>query len=296
MASRACRITSSQFSDERNSFFSSLRDPQPPLLASMLRMGTKYNIEHLRRDAICILSKMFPTYLHFWDILCAGSNVHFPFDRKPDWWNLVKDFDLDYFMPSILFRLWMSASGRASPYDRAMWRLNGWTQDQVDAAHDELSHYFDTALHAWHTRPSSCRQARACYGHKEEIYRLMCNDSTRFQTPERLFTVHTFDTLGFRLCFSCREDARVELTQARQDLWERLPRYFGYPAWDVLRKRLDEGLRILSYFFWASLTCAKRQNLVLFPTKPINEMAHGKAFARWRWKAGVQSCIMKSLK
>lgn len=203
----------------------------------------------LRREAIRLLSKTFPTTLEEWDEISTynGRFDEFSWDLLPEWINLANDPNLQFFRPAILFRTWMVTAetypGKGYPGAHSL-KLDEYTARTIDEAGDELKTFFLMSLHKWTNSDESlgCSTEYECRSIRGNVWRSFMNGGyhTMFPPAEH-FSAPTRGRLFEPMCFHCTAEHEYEYLQARRELWESLPSRFGCRDWESLRKDLHHG-------------------------------------------------------
>lgn len=213
----------------------------------MLELGTKYEITHLRHDAIVILAKMFPPHLYQFDQI-------YPSDRRllandstfldkdlPSILTVARKFGLTFLLPALYLRVWMTTTlediwgaglglselrdvvmARSRIIDRVSWMVKSWLP--LDTDH--------------------CDGGTRCLWERHKVF----EGEVLFDTGSRLRGILLEkgelesvyrDNLD-RMCSKCRTTIRL-VDFGRKNFWNRLPIALDLGSWEALDERGKTG-------------------------------------------------------
>ncbi|KAJ7154931.1 hypothetical protein C8R43DRAFT_884956, partial [Mycena crocata] len=223
-----------------SSFFE--RPPAPttfPIVAGVLRLSTKYDVEYLRRRALLHLATSLPSSLPDYDDISkirTFSIHHKQFPRL----TLVQDLGLTWAMPWALY-----AASCGTVEDIIDGRLSDGTLETLPPSFQR------TCLIA---------RARLVIAQQHDIYRSLRTPADDCGSPEvcnrrRLRMIESvtkqqkLNPVGAKLptptatlCEACFEKATETYDAARQKVWDSLPGLFGLPPWDDLNAARAQDL------------------------------------------------------
>ncbi|KAJ7821698.1 hypothetical protein B0H14DRAFT_3733280 [Mycena olivaceomarginata] len=174
-----------------------------PILASVLRMSHKYDAEALRKRALVHLSQAYPTTLEAWDAL----------PELP--WSSGLSLDI------------VSIARR------------------VDPAHEflpNLPELVRPSCAVW--RPPRCARAGLSVGvlwqvrHQHPMHGSTANMRREVETKRKYDAEDPAS-----MCLGCVSDVKMLHDEAREELWEDLPRIFGLGDWQKLEAMKAEALK-----------------------------------------------------
>jgi hypothetical protein len=200
-------------------------------VVGILKLSAKYDIPHLRLNAISQLSIHYPTTLAAWDkrptALLPGSFSPFAV------LDLARLLDIPQILPAAFFdcstqsndaflKSIMQRSTPGSPTTNDVRICLNARQDLLEATF--------TRAYAFLLRDSDilCRKAGSC---AEGKLRWL---TTAFATQGRDPLAIQVKWSHSQLCGYCLSQAKEDYTKARQKLWDDLPSYFSLPPWDQL--------------------------------------------------------------
>ncbi|KAJ7610520.1 hypothetical protein FB45DRAFT_868439 [Roridomyces roridus] len=222
-----------------SSFFE--RPPAPttfPVVAGVLRLSTKYDVNYLRHRALLHLATASPLSLDEYDAFPSASTLGAQnfFTRLL----LANDLGIQWAMPLVIFKISCSF-----PVDTI---LCGVPQDQPTLhlplslqrvcltarnslifaqVHDTFS-FMRVLDNAGCTKPDQCRSRRmrllSIVTRKEAL------------APLGYFLSSWWEETSLEmLCNTCCREGRTQYEEGRQRIWDRLPEMFGLPSWEDLR-------------------------------------------------------------
>ncbi|KAJ6572752.1 hypothetical protein DFH09DRAFT_982079 [Mycena vulgaris] len=224
-------------------FDSSFFEPPPTpttfhIVAGVLRLSTKYDVEYLRRRALLHISAVSPVSPKEQEKLINTPNCTFDFrSRHFQRLLLVHSLSLTWALPAAMYAV--SCQSVSTIIDGIV----------CDGIHVQLPHSLqracliaratlataqsDVILRFLHTRPSPA----ACLSSTCDLYRHTVLGSLLTLEPPRPFGLihHRFqETVRAGLCNPCFLSADAEHRAARQNLWDSLPAMYELPPWEEL--------------------------------------------------------------
>jgi len=231
-------------------------------LAAMLRLGTKYEIDYLRKAALEILHYEFPTTLEDWAISTESMRIDYGFSDDPigKVLNLATELSLETVLPTAYLLIVKSSSlvcilftTKLPIAQILMCVVQKSLLDQKSASALEYSVRVNCVLGrdkiiSWlNERHISCISTVS-----EAAYNPACSRSFPKCSPERIKLVNQFrlwdndhpymiapwdDTQTCQVCQSCRIALKKTHDGIRTDAWAKLPSFFGLPDWPDLKDR-----------------------------------------------------------
>ncbi|KAF8989036.1 hypothetical protein BDQ17DRAFT_1257290 [Cyathus striatus] len=213
------------------------------VLASMLRLGRKYEIHSLRDEAAHRLRQEYPKTLQAWTSTCRNDftsgiaeTEHCIFDTL----NLALEASLRTVLPAayyeclleevvkIMFGIKLGDSNTLSrllPESQAVCIL---ARDKILNA---LPKYTLSYLDDRKTIPCrSCISTVQCISARAELICKLWKPAPNI----RLALFEWSDVLGKGLCGNCFEEAKKHHAEGRKKMWDNLPSFFGLLSWDKL--------------------------------------------------------------
>lgn len=221
--------------------------PQGPTLGfvfSMLRMGTKYLITHVREEAVAVLRKALPEDnfasgtddLHktFKDLYTVGQ-----WPTYIDAINVADEAGLQVVLPLLLYKLRIPAQdvfeGKRRP-DGTMAILSQVNQMRLFCGREALARERRTMLRSWLLALPRCVGGRICSAYHQGLYiELLAVD------PPTAGMFRPWDR-GWddpALCASCTYDAKFAFLAAQDNLVKRMPAVFRLANWAELKKAAE---------------------------------------------------------
>ncbi|KAJ7164769.1 hypothetical protein C8R43DRAFT_988349 [Mycena crocata] len=218
------------------------------LIASMLRLGRKYDIPSFRNDAISRIHHEFPTRLAVWDRQ-TGTGLFEKIQSTTgvlvDLLNLAYENGIYTSIPALAFRCLHTYSlerlfegidrgdgSRAIIPDGtkiilalALERIQVFQKSNIEWLKDD------------EIIPSSaCKSRTKCIKEQALMVRIECLD----KKVDLTYTAHTWSKAGAgkwtnRLCHSCEDAAKGPHDAGRKKAWNQLPTFFGLPGWNDLK-------------------------------------------------------------
>ncbi|KAF9268647.1 hypothetical protein L218DRAFT_522097 [Marasmius fiardii PR-910] len=238
------------------------------VVASVLRLSTRYEVLHLRRQLLRGLTEVWPDDLTEWDLresnATSASGVYEPRAVMPHpipVINLARDVNALELLPSAFYDL-----SRSSPAGAAQGHMCSKTQRHHSLSDGDLLALLKGREHAsrflstflvnyvegrdpsplciYRRQQSDISRRRACQAAFEGItFEILrdTNDALSQRSSDPLFAlmdaalmlVRVEDGRWLRPCEFCRSDFETVVDNARDDFWRLLPQWYGIdlPAW-----------------------------------------------------------------
>lgn len=223
------------------------------IVAGVLRLSTKYEVEYLRRRALVHLSSQFPTTLADWDVMIDKSS--------PLWLRSSWEYDPESSVTISLIVL--SRETRAPWILPIAFYLLGSDLDDPGAIlygvpsldHlDQVSFFKGYFLQRDASRTvtaflydpptiDGCTSRKRCAEGKLAALRNVGRDCDRYPgIPFVIWSEPDWETRLSDLCATCLRELRKAHQEAREDLWARLPDMYGLPPWEELEKLKEAAI------------------------------------------------------
>ncbi|KAJ7631592.1 hypothetical protein DFH06DRAFT_1337570 [Mycena polygramma] len=204
----------------------------PEVLAGVLRLSSKYEVEHLRRRALVHLSSQFPSKLEDWDRPRFGARASALIPLI----ELSRQCRAPWILPTVYYRLGcdvetnlpllLRGKGRLSDDDHISFVLG--SSRQREATRTVARFLYDPPTIA------GCMSIERCAEDKLSALDAAADDCDACPCiPLDIWVEDDWDRLP-GLCVVCLAALRVSHKQARQDLWARIPRMYGLPPREEL--------------------------------------------------------------
>ncbi|KAJ7610501.1 hypothetical protein FB45DRAFT_761262 [Roridomyces roridus] len=223
-----------------------------PTLCGVLRVSTKYQVDSLRKRALCHLSSIVTSTAAEYRANDAGESLKI--DAK-DWLRVVvlaRDFSILWVLPIALYRTtaYCTASeifhgidfhdgGGATPMH---WGMNPDDQVLCLAQARELTSSGVSAAMDFCLNPPStpgCLTPPHCMRRRLKAFRRIEGRRGKL-FPLKIWREKDWEGIG--VCEVCMPAMREAHSAALEVFWEGLPARFGLPEWDVLRQMKDSDL------------------------------------------------------
>jgi hypothetical protein len=216
-------------------------DTQPiAVVAAILRLSRKYQIDYLRDDSVSRLKNMFPSTLDAAVRRYDGTGVKVSPDHIIDTINLAKETGIRSILPFAFFSMMClntevilkgvrRSDGTVAVLSRTDQEIVLLAKDPFRLAqeHDPFR-WLDGAK-----APSrDCSTPYVCAKVKDECMIYL------WRSPFPAPILPRWETLTWtkRLCVSCRVIGEKCYEEGRQLIWNKLPSFFGLPDWAELLK------------------------------------------------------------
>ncbi|KZT69232.1 hypothetical protein DAEQUDRAFT_669967 [Daedalea quercina L-15889] len=215
-----------------------------PVVAAVLRLGTKYDAPALRQRAIDLLATAYPLSLEAWDARATKRLVP-PFeDELTAYIELAIESDIRAVLPAVYY------AASKTPLPDFLDKLHTlrvapsvqWDVCRAFVVGRERLLQAEPAptlafLQSEFPRPG-CQNGSTCTNQlnlsvrrvlpqasSSELYHQWCLDN-----PDKVGSA-----LG--LCTACQATVATSITDGRKKVWEQLPGFFGLPDWATLEAR-----------------------------------------------------------
>lgn len=232
----------------------------------MLRLGTKYEISHIRTDALGVLIDIFPCTLEAFDAkypdsLKNGDDCLYFHEGLFTIFHTCQVLNLPFLLPGILLRVTM---------DKSLLDILDSKIDTPDLkllikARDRLFDGYEASLRSWLSTgivPADANNGKGCKGREECI----SGRGDFLQNELSRLTHHIWDDIlpqyetikGFHsfrsICKYCKPTQEV-YNAGRQQFWNEIPSYLGLDSWESLINQRDEGVPLLSSSLLPLIAC-----------------------------------------
>ncbi|KLO06116.1 hypothetical protein SCHPADRAFT_1002517 [Schizopora paradoxa] len=219
-------------------------DSNTPLdvVVAILVLSVKYDFEDLMRDVVRQISGQFPMSLQSMDLVVGKDENIFGVDQLVCGLRLLEAaFQsgveallpiLFFFCSNALIEDIFQLSDTMSPgclhtlikgRDRLIFKVNELVSDLPELLKFDMEE-------------SECLRQRRCPS--EARYKCLSGLSKPF-----FFCVEGEDVVKDHLihaCANCRSSVVKSIEERREEIWAKIPSYFGYPGWEEMQAKLDE--------------------------------------------------------
>ncbi|KAJ7018912.1 hypothetical protein C8F04DRAFT_357957 [Mycena alexandri] len=215
-----------------------------PVVAGILRLSQKYQVDPLRKRALVHLSERCPTSLQKWE--------------EYDEWesevsNLAREVSADWILPAVLAACcWLELHDLVYGLPAAHGLTTRIILTQADIAlcmrgAVKLHTTWTTTLYdfLWVPReiPGCISLSHQCWERRVETRRAAEGWRSRKILPLYLWNEDDWESLGDDVCPPCFQFMQKSYVVGREEYWEALPEIFGLPAWITLEAMRDAALR-----------------------------------------------------
>ncbi|KAF8959128.1 hypothetical protein BDZ97DRAFT_1667567 [Flammula alnicola] len=221
-----------------------LRNPLPfAVLESMLRLGKKYEFDHLQKEATTRLHLEFPQKIEDWDAIYDArddsSEIEDVYAVLFDIVHLARELSITTILPAAYaaclcgFSIIVRGIRRQ---DTSMMQMKPDAFATLMLGRDKLIRHGAKFALTWlyHGRiipASTCNAPNGCTRAKEKLIgKLWKNEDQHMFALEPWFA-----DMGAGLCPTCVMVAKRTHNEGRTIVWERLPSYFELPPWKELK-------------------------------------------------------------
>ncbi|KAJ7772123.1 hypothetical protein DFH07DRAFT_697061, partial [Mycena maculata] len=218
-----------------------------PIIASIVRLGRKYDFEDLLRAAVERLTFENPSSLEHYDALRVKDKVVPPriLDYSGlcfDVITLARENHLSSILPCAYYRV-ITSYDRATLFD-GIPRRDGTSAtllpiDQrrcVLGRERLLKAQFEVGNTAgWFQLQEIASLDVACTN-VANCNKLRATNLRKHLLAQELIALRIVETKGWTgLCAACKEDAALSMNRGRRKVWEELPGFFDLPSWAELK-------------------------------------------------------------
>ncbi|KZP26080.1 hypothetical protein FIBSPDRAFT_1041132 [Athelia psychrophila] len=216
------------------------------VLEAFLRLGRKYEIDHIRKQAVQRLAVAFPSDLNKYRDIFA-SHPPRPIQHSVQDYlalvNVLRANDLLVHLPTLLFLLILADHYDhvpiITPAPETQQSMLSCTDIQLcHKAHIKLMHLHATVVFSW-VQPWEARHARSTDACSMQHARL---HQAWFRSAGRDFNGPMISTFGAwkdgwdnGFCEECSTHARQKFAEGQEQVFEMLPAMFNLPGWAELR-------------------------------------------------------------
>ncbi|KAF9467030.1 hypothetical protein BDZ94DRAFT_1250360 [Collybia nuda] len=207
---------------------------------AFLRLGHKYQVLHLRDEAVACLATEFPTTLKEWDDLLddyTALDVSDEPNASLQLLRLANEFRLNRYIPTLVLSAAVTSS-LEDLYDHVPHTISANNALQIAMAAEKFREARNEVTFAWlKLLPSNqCTTTKACIAAARRIASLNFFEF-KTGTSSTLGTnplTEWEDSWGKRLCSHCGPYAHSYHEAGRILVWGNLPTYCKLPKWDDL--------------------------------------------------------------
>ncbi|KAF5340566.1 hypothetical protein D9611_007303 [Ephemerocybe angulata] len=211
------------------------------LVRAIIRMGRKYDIEHIRDEGLELLKKAFPTELSGWENItqsphkfeCQTRICRCVFELALEAIKLAHESDIKTILPACYLVICCYRDGKHThmiPAEvRALCAFGG----------EEILDGRNSTVYSWLAdlgETEKCTNSPRCLRLGREFMKDV------WQYPSLLTTFWDWRYIallyGHRmddLCVPCLRGAERSHQEKRREVWGKLPGYFGLPGWGELK-------------------------------------------------------------
>ncbi|KDR86011.1 hypothetical protein GALMADRAFT_235199 [Galerina marginata CBS 339.88] len=219
-----------------------------PLLASMLRIGKKYEFDNLQSLALERIRKELPDSLDGWDeqttALGGDGGLIVESDWEIDLINILLETGFQTLLPMAYF-IGVASLGPAQVF-RGLTHDNGTIAclsaesiENMTIARQAISTAIMTHEFSWTTSTRSqsaiptaaCQRKAKCESHRSAVLAELVPGPT----PYTALTSPVEDRVLELYCDSCAAEIKKIYEAGREVIWDNLPSYFGLPKWEDLK-------------------------------------------------------------
>ncbi|KZP03561.1 hypothetical protein FIBSPDRAFT_968884 [Athelia psychrophila] len=231
------------------------------VLEAFLRIGRKYEIDHIRNQAIQSLAMAFPSSLSKCRASFAADARQIPIrltrESHISLMNIMRQNELLVHVPMLL--LWciiLDHHGSLSLFSTSPETL--YTQPMFShtdiqlchKAHMKLMDLQTTDIFSWTQSLETLTNCEsvACKALREELHHAYFGQGPSGIPINRIFAGWD-NTWSEALCEECNEHAREEYEVGQDKVFEMLPGMFNLPGWEVLREKWSTLVQLRQSFY-----------------------------------------------
>ncbi|KAJ3528880.1 hypothetical protein NMY22_g9225 [Coprinellus aureogranulatus] len=224
------------------------------VVAAMMRLGKKYEIDHLREQALARLKREFPCTLAEYNELDTRDWTHFlfPYDETYDTGhkmklsmvNLAHECNLNTILPALYFTFICSNIATLFDTQENHLTIPYHAMSRCMVARASLCEARLKKVHGWVRQVGTsavCRSPQGCLANSRLILQSMLDDPL-YLTDLFYDWADFIDDLPedqqdiiHQLCDPCLVVAKASHRQAREKVWASLPALFELPPWQDLK-------------------------------------------------------------
>jgi hypothetical protein len=218
------------------------------VLAALLRLGTKYEVNHFKQTAYRVIASVFPTTLKEWDHRDLSLIQRFH-GQSFAVVKLGRDTGLMTLLPAALCASCCTPNGTTDILNGRLSSKHAH-RAELDMPDKEICLKAREALHtalrekilnALLLKGQKCQTPEHCNAQRLESVRNLIDGKMMGDPLQHIFDVKFQTLLRFSasLCKACLAMSEWNFAIARRNLWLELPSFFGLPSWADLRKSLQ---------------------------------------------------------
>ncbi|TFK38969.1 hypothetical protein BDQ12DRAFT_735184 [Crucibulum laeve] len=218
-----------------------IRDSLPyPAVAAMLRLGLKYQFDHLRDEAVARLTSEFPNNLEAWELL-PSEYTHIKAQKGIlfDIINLALQFSIRSILP-VAYYLCLDDietlfSGEKRE-DNTVAQVPPAVLSACVLGRDKIITAMATHTLGWLNDTDisqECKGKDKCSEDRATLTRMIWKPLPEYTRGLEKWTDEL--SLYGSLCRPCTDEAKRIHAAGREKMWELLPTFFGLPDWQELK-------------------------------------------------------------
>ncbi|KLO06123.1 hypothetical protein SCHPADRAFT_883121 [Schizopora paradoxa] len=234
---------------ERHYFRPERDDTDLDTVNTLLLLSKKYDFKHIQKDVVAHVLRHHPMSLEE-----QMKLKEIEYHHRKEWsvrhLKLLKAAvfaDIDFLLPLIYYACSDYSIGDILRAAKLV-QLDQGTLDTLIEGREEVGsmirHFIAEVPFTTYIEFESndCEREGSCL---EEIRFFQLGDFFHSTSMKNLSTsdFFVFDRCRTDLCKLCREAAEDAVDRERMYVWDRIPRCFGFPGWDVLRTKMEEFLK-----------------------------------------------------
>ncbi|KAJ6571179.1 hypothetical protein B0H19DRAFT_936860 [Mycena capillaripes] len=219
-----------------------------PIIAGVLRMSHKYEVDALRKRALIHLGSMHPTTFDEWET--KSPHVSWHVSRSLDIILLARRTSALWILPAAFYRACQFASvdeiingdedSELHPADKVAC-VTGVRTLETTSVSDVLQFLYMPRQIFGCQSPAKCEEVRTAAHFDAEDWRAYEAEDT-FLPFDIWGNVHDWSRLS-SCCATCVSSMRTTHWEAKLAVWDQLPQIFRLPNWKQLNEMKAEALR-----------------------------------------------------
>lgn len=221
------------------------------VLAAFLRLGTKYEIEQLRSEAVNRISVEYPSQLDQWDtfqskkstmsqmhpersntfdVINLAQEINMPSLLPAAFYTCVANYDIQEVLDGIVRDDGSLATLPTTSQHKCMQGLHRLLKKQMQETFVWMDERFISESYTCIASGSGGGKKRCFFEKRDLFYK------TWFSSPRCMALTPWIDFSENNMCMNCRDSSREAHYIGRIKIWQELPSMFGLGNWDELLK------------------------------------------------------------
>ncbi|KAF7984434.1 hypothetical protein HWV62_14506 [Athelia sp. TMB] len=217
-------------------------------VAALLRLGQKYDFEALRTEALHRIYYEIPTTLEDFASRkrCSQIDTEVGYTFWPNLLKLAREHNLQSVLPLALYRcsggINLDSEDPSDPFGKLRSLISVEDQILLLSCFTRLMRLHKLLTRNWlQSVPNpfpACENARSCNdAHDFHLRDAVCLKLGLVALDDGdTYVSYLSILMSYRICQPCKEAIKAMHNAVRRDFWAQLPKIFGLPAWDELRK------------------------------------------------------------